>query len=77
MESPHPIEVLTDHNNLQYYRHPQRINCCIARYLLRMVDYNIKLKHQLGITNKADHLSQHPDYDQGEDDNVNVMALLD
>ncbi len=27
MGSPHPITVLTDHNNLQYYRHPQRINC--------------------------------------------------
>jgi len=42
-----------------------------------MVDYNIRLKHQLGATNKADHLSRWPDYDQGEDDNQNVMALLD
>src|SRR6266403_1216724 len=24
--SPHPIIVLTDHNNLQYWRHPQQIN---------------------------------------------------
>ncbi len=32
--SPHPVIVLTDHNNLQYWRHPQRINRRIAHYLL-------------------------------------------
>ncbi len=40
-----------------------------------MVDYDIKLKHQPGVTNKANHLSQQPDYDQGENNNQNVMAL--
>ena len=75
--SPHPIVVLMDHNNLQYYQHLQCINRRIAHYLLRMVDYNIRLKHQLGAMNKADHLSRWPDYDQGKDNNQNVMALLD
>jgi len=42
-----------------------------------MADYNVRLKHQPGVSNKADHLSQQPDYDQGGDDNQNVMALLD
>ncbi len=42
-----------------------------------MVDYNIRLKHQPGTTNKADHLSQQPDYDQGDDNNRDVMALSD
>ncbi len=32
--SPHPIIILTDHKNLQYYRNPQRINRRVARYLL-------------------------------------------
>ncbi len=41
--SPHLIVVLMDHNNLQYYQHSQRINRQIARYLLQMADYNIKL----------------------------------
>ncbi len=26
VRSPHPVIVLTDHNNLQYWHHPQRIN---------------------------------------------------
>ena len=39
--SPHPVLVLMDHNNLQYWRHPQQINRCIARYLLRLADYDI------------------------------------
>ncbi len=75
--SPHPIVVLTDHNNLQYYQHPQQINHRIACYLLRMADYDIKLKHQPGVTNKADHLSRQPDYDQGENSNQNITALPD
>ncbi len=69
--------VLTDHNNLQYYQHPQQINHRIACYLLRMADYDIKLKHQPGVTNKADHLSRQPDYDQGENSNQNITALPD
>ncbi len=56
--SPHPVIVLMDHNNLQYWCHLQQINRRIARYLLRLVDYDVQLKHQPGVTNKADHLSQ-------------------
>ncbi len=67
--------VLTDHNNLQYWHHPQQINRRIACYLLRLADYDIQLKHQPGITNKADHLSCQPDYNQGTKDNSEVMAL--
>ncbi len=75
--SPHPVIILTDHNNLQYWHHPQRINRCITRYLLQLADYDVQLKHQLGVTNKANHLSRRPDYDQGADDNQEVMALPD
>src|SRR6266403_47936 len=75
--SPHPIMVLTDHNNLQYWRHPQRINRHIAHYLLCLADYDVQLKHQPGVTNKADHLSRQPDYNQGTNDNQEVTALPD
>jgi len=73
--SPHPIIVLMDHNNLQYWRHPQRINRRIAHYLLCLADYNVQLKHQPGVTNKANHSSRRPDYDQGTEDNSEVTAL--
>jgi len=41
------------------------------------VDYDVNLKHQPGVTNKADHLSCRPDYDQGAEDNQEVTALPD
>jgi len=40
-----------------------------------LADYDIQLKHQPGVTNKADHLSCRPDYDQGTEDNLEIMAL--
>jgi len=42
-----------------------------------MADYDIKLKHQPGVTNKANHLSRQPDYNQGENSNQNITALPD
>ncbi len=73
--SPHLVIVLMDHNNLQYWRHPQWINRRIACYLLCLADYDVQLKHQPGVTNKADHLSHRPDYDQGTKDNLDITAL--
>jgi RNase H-like domain found in reverse transcriptase len=55
--SPHKICVLTDHSNLKYYRHPQKISRCVARYLLKMAEFDFELVYKLGTTNKADHLS--------------------
>jgi hypothetical protein len=69
--------VITDHANLQYYRQPQKINRHVARYLADLADYRFKLIHKPGVSNKADHLSQQPDYDEGKEDNEDVQVLLD
>ena len=53
----HPVTVITDHKNLQYYRQPQKINRRVARYINLLVDYHIQLLHKPGATNRADHLS--------------------
>ena len=55
--SPHPITILTDHKNLQYYCQPHCISRRVARYLPRLADYNFVLVHQPGSLNKADALS--------------------
>ena len=55
--SPHKVVVWTDHANLQYYRHPQKINRRVARYISTMAEYNLELKHLPGIKNRADALS--------------------
>jgi hypothetical protein len=77
LSSPHPVTVYTDHANLQYYRHPQRINRRVARYLGDLADYNLILVHKPGKNNHADHLSRRPDYDTGADDNTDVTVLPD
>ena len=71
------VDVFTNHKNLQYYRSPQKINCCLARYILTLGDYNIHLLHKPGASNRADALSRHPDHDTGTHDNDRVLALLD
>ena len=74
--TPHEIIVHTDHANLQYWKEPQKINRRIAREVVELSKYNIKLKSIPGRENRrADMLSRRPDYDQGEKDNQNVVVL--
>ena len=73
--SPYKVIVYTDHTNLQYYQHLQKINRCVARYISELADYNIKLWHLPGIKNKADPLSRRPDHDNGSKDNKSVLVL--
>jgi Integrase zinc binding domain len=73
--SPHKIRVLTDHSNLKYYRHPQKISHRVVRYLPKMAEFDFELVYKLGTTNKADHLSRHPDYDDGSLNNQDITVL--
>jgi RNase H-like domain found in reverse transcriptase/Integrase zinc binding domain/Reverse transcriptase (RNA-dependent DNA polymerase) len=73
--SPHKIHVLTDHSNLKYYRHPQKISRHVARYLPKMAEFDFKLVYKPGTTNKANHLSHCPDYNDGSLDNQDVTIL--
>jgi Integrase zinc binding domain/Chromo (CHRromatin Organisation MOdifier) domain len=73
--SPHKIHVLTDHSNLKYYCHPQKISRHIAHYLLKLAEFNFELIYKPGTTNKADHLSRQPDYDDSSLDNQDVTVL--
>ena len=75
--SPYKVIVLTDHSNLQYYRHPQKIGRHVAQYISLLGDYDIELKHLPGIKNCANPLSRRPDHDNGSGDNKNVIALPD
>jgi RNase H-like domain found in reverse transcriptase/Integrase zinc binding domain len=73
--SPHKICVLTDHSNLKYYRHPQKISRRVARYLPKMAKFDFELIYKPGSTNKADHLSRRPDHDDSSLDNQDVTVL--
>ena len=67
--SPHKVTMYTDHTNLQYYQHPQKINQRVAWYISMLADYNIELKHLPGTKNCANPLSRWPDHNNGSNNN--------
>jgi hypothetical protein len=76
--SPHEIKVYSDHLNLQHWRDPQKISRRVAREVVELADYPIKIYHVAGKANgRADALSRRSDYDQGERDNEGVIVLPD
>jgi RNase H-like domain found in reverse transcriptase/Integrase zinc binding domain len=77
LSSPFTTTVITDHANLQYYQQPQKINQRVARYLADLADYRFTLVHKPGMSNRADHLSRCPNYDDRKGDNEDVQVLLD
>jgi hypothetical protein len=65
-----------DHQNLLYWKEPHKISFQVAREVLMLSEYNFKIWHIKGATNRqADALLQRPDYDQGKDDNQNITVL--
>ncbi len=71
----HPVQVFVDHANLLHYRHPQKVNRRVARYILTLADYNIQIQHKPGTQNRADLLLRRPNYDDGKEDNKEVTLL--
>ena len=76
--SPHKIKVFLDHMNLKYWRDLQKISQCVAREVLKLSEYDLEIHHIKGTLNGcANALSRRADYNQGEDDNKDVVVLPD
>jgi transposase InsO family protein len=76
MAANHVVEILTDHQNLTYFRQPQKLNRRQARWVTELSLYDFTLVHRPGRLNtQADLLSRRADYNMGEDDNKNVTVL--
>jgi hypothetical protein len=71
----HPILVITDHANLTYYCHPHKIKQRMAGYIAEYEQYNIQLAYRPGASNRADTLSQQPDYAPDPYNDEPVVAL--
>jgi hypothetical protein len=69
-------EVLTDHQNLTFFRKLQNLNRRQARWIMDLQEYNFTIKHRPGKANtKADLLSQRAGFPKGEKDNEDVILL--
>ena len=75
--SPHQTIVYTDHQNLTYFQNPQKLSRRQVRWVIELMEYDLKLKHKQGKQMViADALSRRSDYFNGiEKDNENVTAL--
>ncbi|SJL16406.1 uncharacterized protein ARMOST_19930 [Armillaria ostoyae] len=70
------VEIWTDHQNLQYFCKPQKLNRRQARWVTELAEYHFILKHKPGTANiKADLLSRRIDHNQGKDDNGDITVL--
>src|ERR1700690_2687396 len=70
------FEIWTDHQNLQYFRQPQKVNRRQAHWLTELAQYHFTLHHKPSSTHtKPDFLSRPPGLDKGEKDNENTILL--
>ena len=69
-------EVWTDHKNLTYFRSPQDLNGRQVRWMNFLHNFTFTLHHVKGKSNtKADSLSRRPGYDEGKDDNKQIVLI--
>jgi len=74
----HPVRVLTDHKNLQYFREPQKVTGRQARWIKFLQDFDYTLEHIAGTTNTiADLLSRRKDLNKGVDSDLPRIPLPD
>ena len=67
-----PTIIHTDHRNLTYYWQSQQLSQRARQAVAQIMQYDISIKHKLGILNKADALSQWPDHPQDNDNKTEV-----
>jgi hypothetical protein len=72
----HPVEIWTDHKNLEYFRVAQKLNRRQARWSLYLSRFDFTLHHKPGRSmGKPDALSRRADHGSGKGDNDNLMLL--
>jgi len=72
----HPVEIWTDHKNLEYFMMAKKLNRRQARWSLHLARFDFLLHHCPGCTmGKPDALSRRADHGNGASDNENIVLL--
>ena len=76
LDAAHPFEILTDHQNLTYFKKPQDLSRRQAQWQQLLQEYHFTFVHRPGKTNPADPLSRRSDFEKGVEDNNKAKILL-
>jgi len=72
----HPVEIWTDHKNLEYFMMAKKLNCCQAHWSLHLARFDFLLhhcpRHTMG---KPDALSRRANHGNRASDNGNIVLL--
>jgi len=72
----HPVEIWTDHKNLEYFMMAKKLNRRQARWSLHLARFDFLLHHRPERTmGKLDALSRRADHGNGASDNENIVLL--
>ena len=72
----HPVEIWTNHKNLEYFMTAKKLNRRQARWSLYLARFDFKLTHHPGrCMGKPNALSRRPDHGKGASDNEDVILL--
>jgi transposase InsO family protein len=71
-----PVEVLTDHNNLQGFMGVKELSGRQSRWALYLAAFDFYIKHRAGKLNPADAPSRRPDYAEAEVAVNNMLPTL-
>ena len=72
----HPVEIWTDHKNLEYFMIAKKLNRRQARWSLYLAHFDFKLIHHPGRSmGKQNALSQRLDHSNGASNNKDVVLL--
>jgi len=71
-----PFEIWTDHQNLEYFHKPQKLNRRQARWVTELASYHFTLHHCPGRAHlNTDILSRCPGHEKGENVNEDITIL--
>jgi len=72
----HPVEIWTDHKNLEYFMTAKKLNHCQACWSLHLARFNFLLHHRPGQSmGKPDALLRRANHGNGASDNENIVLL--